>query len=301
MSGRTLGSAIFVLVLGSFFATLCDVVVKLADAKVAIYQLTFLRIVFMCLILLPIVFVRMWRRPDHLSVGIKLHFIRGHLWIVAALFLVLSLSELSLATANAVFYTIPIFIMVFATVFYKERLTLDVVVTAICGFVGVLVILRPTEVSMGMISAVLFAVSIALNSLLIKKIPQQQDMLYGLLITQMCALPVSGGLAWWEGEPLQLELVIYAALASVCSILYCMACLTGYRYVESSKVTSAEYSGLIFAFLIGWLFFDETLDMWLFIGSFLIIAPLFYLTHRDARKLRKDQLLSNARANLNAG
>ncbi|ETX11210.1 membrane protein [Marinomonas ushuaiensis DSM 15871] len=302
MSGRTVASAIFVLVLGSFFATLCDVFIKLAGPDVAVFQLTFLRAAFMFLILFPIVYIRHLYRPQSVVfVGLKLHFLRGNMWVLAGVLLTLSLSELSLATANSVFYTAPIFIMLFGAFFYKERLSFEVVVSAVLGFIGILVILRPTEISSGMISAVLFAIVLATNSLLIKKLPQNQGMLCGLCITQFFALPMAAGLAIWEGEAFQVDLLLYSALSSVCSILYAVSCLIGYRYIASSKVTSAEYSGLIFAFLIGWLIFGEVPDLGLFIGALFVILPLLYLGHQDVRRLRKEESLSNTRANLGAG
>lgn len=302
MSGRTVSSAILILVLGSFFATLCDVFIKLAGVEVPIFQFTLFRAVFMCMILLPIVAFRYFRRPSSaVFLGLKLHFIRGNMWVLAAILLVFSLSELSLATANSVFYTAPIFIMLFGAFFYKERLTVDVVLATFLGFIGILVILRPTEITFGMVSAILFAMVLAANSLLIKKLPQEQDMLYGLLITQFCALPLAMGLTLWEGEVFQVEILIYSVLSSMCSILYSVSCLIGYRYVASSKVTSAEYSGLIFAFLLGWWVFGETPDLGLFIGSLFVITPLLYLSHRDIKRLRKEQLLSSTRSSLGAG
>ncbi|RBP78019.1 DMT family transporter [Marinomonas rhizomae] len=302
MSGRTVSSAILILVLGSFFATLCDVFIKMADVDVAIFQFTFFRAVFMCLILCPIAVVKYLGSDRSMArLGLKLHFIRGNMWVLAAVLLVISLAELPLATANAVFYTAPIFIMLFGAFFYKERLSVDVVLAAVLGFIGTLVILRPTEITFAMISAILFAIVLAANSLLIKKIPQEQSMLYGLFVTQLFALPMASGLAIWEGEVFEIEILIYAALSSICSILYSLSCLLGYRYVASSKVTSAEYSGLIFAFLLGWWIFGETPDLGVFVGSLFVIMPLLYLSHRDIRRLRKEQLLSNTRSNLGAG
>ncbi|PYF83572.1 EamA domain-containing membrane protein RarD [Marinomonas alcarazii] len=302
MSGRTVSSAILILVLGSFFATLCDVFIKMAGVDVAIFQFTFFRAVFMCLILFPIAVMKYLSSPKAVAtLGLKLHVIRGNLWVLGSVLLVISLSELSLATANAVFYVAPIFIMLFGAFFYKERLSVDVVLAVILGFIGILVILRPTEVTLAMISAILFAVVLAVNSLLIKKIPQEQSMFYGLFVTQLFALPMVSGLAIWEGEKFEFEVLIYAALSSVCSILYSVSCLVGYRYVASSKVTSAEYSGLIFAFLLGWWIFGDTPDLGVFVGSVFVITPLLYLSHRDIRRLRKEQLLSNTRSNLGAG
>ncbi len=302
MSGKTVSSAIFILVLGSFFATLCDVFIKMAGADVAIFQFTFLRAVFMCLILSPIALVQFLRSSRVSAMqGLKLHFIRGNLWVLAALLLVVSLAELPLATANAVFYTAPIFIMLFGAVFYKERLTIDIAFAAVLGFIGILVILRPTALSFSMISAIAFAIVLAANSLLIKKLPQEQSMLYGLFITQLFALPLAGSLALWEGQEFDLDVLMYSVLSSMCSILYSVSCLIGYRFIESSKVTSAEYSGLVFAFLLGWWIFGDTPDLWVFVGSFFVIAPLLYLSHRDIRRLRKSQSLTNTRSSLGAG
>ena len=85
MSGRTVSSAIFVLVLGSFFATLCDTFIKMAGSDVAIFQFTFLRAVFMCLILCPIVVFRFRHYAKSTAfLGLKLHFIRGNMWVLAA-------------------------------------------------------------------------------------------------------------------------------------------------------------------------------------------------------------------------
>ncbi|NVK74521.1 hypothetical protein C0J08_06885 [Marinomonas sp. CT5] len=302
MSGRTVSSAILILVLGSFFATLCDVFIKMADVDVAIFQFTFFRAVFMCLILFPIA-VHRYLNSDRATatLGLKLHFIRGNMWVLAGVLLTISLAELPLATANAVFYTAPIFIMLFGAFFYKERLSMDVVLAAILGFIGILVILRPTEITFSMMSAILFAIVLAANSLLIKKLPQEQSMLYGLFVTQMFALPMVCVLAIWEGEALDIGNVMFAALSSICSILYSVSCLIGYRYVASSKVTSAEYSGLIFAFLLGWWIFGEAPDLSVFIGSLFVILPLLYLSQKDIRRLKKEQLLSNTRSNLGAG
>lgn len=285
MFGRTVGSAISVLVFGSLFATLCDVVIKLVGADVAIFQFSFWRAVFMCILLLPVIaYLRATTGERFSLVGIKIHFIRGNLWVLAAVLLVVSLAELPLATANAVFYTSPLFIILLAGIFYREKLGVEVLAASILGFAGVLLILRPTHISLAMVSAILFAVVLAVNSLLIKKMPKQQSMFYGLFITQLCALPVAGALAWWEGEPLQKELWVYASLSSICSIVYSVSCLVAYRYVESSKVASAEYSGLIFAMLFGWWVFGETPDLGLFVGSLMIILPLLYLGKKQNNK-----------------
>lgn len=291
MSGRTVSSAILVLVLGNMMATLCDVLIKFAQAGDAVFQFTFYRVLFMCLLLAPVV---LWRRVERPFDGFKLHFLRGNLWVLTSILLVVSLSQLPLATANAVFYTAPIFIILLAVVFYKEKLTRTVSLAAISGFLGVLVILKPSYIGWGMVSALAFAFVLAVNSLLVRELPSGQGALHGLLIAQTCALPLAAVLAFWEGGGLSWQQLGFAFGSSICSVLYSLACLVGYRYVASSQVSSAEYSGLLFAILAGWAMFGESIDMSLLLGASLIVLPLLYIGHKDivaARRKRRELVM----------
>lgn len=281
MSGRTVSSAILVLILGNLMATLCDVLIKLADAQASVFQFTFIRVAFMCLILAPFVLLKRDKRP---FAGLKLHILRGNLWILTSILLVISLSQLPLATANAIFYTAPILIILLAVLFYKERLTKTVAFAAISGFFGVIVILKPSYIGWGMLSALAFAFVLAVNSLLVRKLPSGQSAIHGLFVAQFCALPLSAALAYWEGGALSIEQVSFAFGSAMCSVFYSLACLVGYRYVASSQVSSAEYSGLIFAMVAGWLVFDEWVDMSLLFGMALIILPLAYMSRQDLLK-----------------
>ncbi len=49
-------------------------------------------------------------------------------------------------------------------------------------------------------------------------------------------------------------------------------------------VTSAEYTGLIWAALIGWIWFAEVPDLWFIAGSAMIVIPLVLLSLRQNRQ-----------------
>ncbi|SBS32310.1 EamA-like transporter family protein [Marinomonas spartinae] len=298
MSGKTIGSAILILVIGNFFATFCDVFIKMAGSSVAVYQFTFMRLVMICLVLLPLAYKHIDFKGD---IGLKLHLLRGNLWVLASVLLIISLTALPLATANAVFYIAPILIVLFAGIFFKEKITMGIVIAAVSGFVGVLIILRPSDVSWGMISAVLFSVVLATNSLLIRKLPKNQNLFFGLLITHLSALPLTACLALWEGGSWNMDGLLYAGASAMCSIVYSLACLQGYRYVASSQVSSAEYSGLLFAVILGWIIFNESIDFFFVIGALFIILPLAYLGSRDRRKRKAEERMSVVRSQLDAG
>lgn len=286
MSGKSVSSAILVLVLGNLMATICDVLIKLASANEAVFQFTFYRVLFMCFVLAPFV---LFKRIENPFAGLKLHILRGNLWVLTSVLLVISLSQLPLATANAIFYTAPIFIILLAVVFYREKLTKTVLFAAVSGFLGVLVILKPSYIGWGMVSALGFAFVLAVNSLLVRKMPKGQEAMHGLFVAQMCALPLAAALAYWEGGALSWQQLGLAFGSSICSVLYSLGCLVGYRYVASSQVSSAEYSGLLFAIFAGFVMFGESIDLSLILGAALIVVPLIYIGRKDilAERARK--------------
>ncbi|TBR42512.1 DMT family transporter [Marinomonas agarivorans] len=276
----TIASAILLLVLGNFTATVSDVLIKLAGQDIPIFQFIFIRSIFTSLFLL--IFYRSinW---SNLFVGLPVHFLRGNIWVLASLCLVLSLQLLPLSTANAIFYTVPIMIVLLSVLFLKERLTALMLCAVIGGFTGVLVILRPTEINLGAIYALIFSLLLAVSSLLIRKLPKRQALLHGLWVTQLCAIPLSFALFVWEGTTLNLAMMGYAVGSSLCSIGYSFCCMKAYSHVPASRIASVEYVGLLFVVFAGWLIFSEALDIWFVIGAALIIVPI-YLLGRHARK-----------------
>ena len=65
---------------------------------------------------------------------------------------------------------------------------------------------------------------------------------------------------------------------------YNITVLLAYRQVDANQVTSAEYTGLVWAVAIGWIWFGETPDLWFLAGSALIILPLLAIGLQHRRR-----------------
>jgi len=280
--GRSVTSAVSLLVIGNLLATFGDVSIKSAGHDIPIFQFIFIRVICTVLLLLPFYRMVAW---SNVFVGSRVHFIRGNIWVLATVLLVLSLQLLPLSTANAIFYTVPILIIVLSTVFFRESLTPMIVLVVISGFLGILIILRPTEISWGALYALAFSFLLAISSVLIRKLPKGQSLVHGLWMTCVFALPLSFALYLWEGEPFNVAMLGYVISSSICSIGYAVASMAAYRYIAANRITSAEYTGLIFAVLAGWLLFDEEPDIWFALGAVFIIVPV-YLLGRTKRKIK---------------
>ena len=110
---------------------------------------------------------------------------------------------------------------------------------------GVLVIIRPTEIDWAAIAALIVALTIASNNLLIRKLPKHQTVAQTLLLTNLAGVPASLGLAIWEGREWDWSPLITAAGSSGFILIYAAICVVTYRSAESNKIASAEYSGLL--------------------------------------------------------
>jgi drug/metabolite transporter (DMT)-like permease len=284
MSGKTVGSAIFLLVIGNAMALMSDVLIKLLDPGAPIFQFAFLRCVLTLLLLLPLA-KKIDRRQFFAGTGI--HAIRAHVHLIGMLCMIIALANLPLATANAVFYAAPILVMLLSVVIFRERLTPLSVIAVFSGFAGIILILRPIDFTWAAFAALGSAFSLAINAVLVRKLPKQQTTVHKLVLNYLLIIPATGALAiwdWQQGSRWSTDLVIIAAGSSLFILGYNITVLLAYRQVDANQVTSAEYTGLIWAVAIGWIWFNEVPDLWFLAGSLMIVIPLILIGLTQKRK-----------------
>jgi len=196
MSGKTVNSAILLLIIGNAMALISDVFIKLMEPGAPIFQFAFLRCVITLLLLLPL---SGQLNRKHLFTGLKVHAARAHIHLVGLVCMVIGLTNLPLATANAVFYAAPILVMVLAALIFQEKLSTMSVIAVFSGFGGIVVILRPVEFNWAAIAALAAALTLAINAVMVRKLPKEQTTVHKLLLNYLLIIPAAGALAVWEG------------------------------------------------------------------------------------------------------
>lgn len=283
MSGKTINSAILLLIIGNAMAIVSDVFIKLMEPQAPVFQFAFLRSLITVALLMPLL-----KKADYrcLFEGAAVHAVRSHVLLAGLLCMVVALTTLPLATANAVFYAAPVLVMVLSVVLFRERLSPLSILAVISGFAGVLVILRPVALDLSSLSALGTAFCLAVAALMVRKLPKRQSTLHKLFLNSLLVLPASLALAVWEGAPWRWEIVVSAVGSAVFILGYNAGVLKAYNHVEANQVTSAEYTGLIWAIGIGWLMFGEVPDLWFATGSLMIVVPLVLIGLNQRRKYR---------------
>lgn len=261
-----------------------DATIKGLSVRYGAVQLTFFR--FAAGALFAIALWAMWRTPMPAGVQWRMHLLRSALLMLTLGLYFQALSMLGLAQAVAMGYTAPIFISLLAMLILRERPTRWVWAALALGLAGAAVALWPELQHSerprlaGLLYAGLSAIIFAFVMVLTRHQAQHDSiptflLLQNVLPTAMMAVPA---LALWEPVPAG-DLPAIAAVGAFATIG--LACITwALRHMEASRLAPVEYSGFVWAALIGYFAFGEVPAAHTAASAALIVAGCLLLVRR---------------------
>ncbi|MGR5134049.1 DMT family transporter [Vibrio alfacsensis] len=264
--------ALLLLVIGNLAASLSDVAVKLIEGGISPFQYMFVRQLASLLIILP--FYLKQKPNKRILKQAPITLLRAHLILIGSGCMMVAITHLPLATANAVFYAAPILMLPLSALFLKEHPPLSKIWLTCFGFLGVLVVLRPDHFHWAALFALGTATTLAIFNILVRKLPSEQSVVTTLWWTTLFSLPLSALLAvfYWQSMTWhELALVIASA---VCILSYNGLAVLAYQKAPAGEIALAEYSGLVFVTLFGIWWFDEIPDWLTAMGILMIVLPL---------------------------
>ena len=120
------------------------VCVKKIDNRIPIYELVFFRSLLSLLITSLIINKRNlnpWGENKPLLV------LRGFLGTIALVCIFYAIRNMPLNISTVIQYTYPIFISIFAGILINEKITKNIIIASITGWLGILIILNPYQLS----------------------------------------------------------------------------------------------------------------------------------------------------------
>lgn len=261
---------LILLIIGNFFSALYDVSVKWLpdDANAASFLL--IRQIISVLILAPVwLFVG---KP--VTQKFKFHLWRATTGSVGALFFIIGLMALPLATVSSLFYSAPLMIILLGFLFLKEHISLSQTVCAVLGFAGIVIMLRPSEISWSAIAVLIAAFTFALNQLSLRRVPKDEPVMLTLILYNLLGIPLIFVVCLIQGfAGLSWQLFGVAVLSNLFLLAYHWFCVLAYRNANAGEIAIGEYSGMLFVVLFGWVWFGEWLDATSWLGAGLIVLP----------------------------
>ena len=217
---------------------------------------------------------------------IILSFIRGICFLAMNVFIFISVVNLQFATAMTLTFSSPFFIVILSIVLLGDRVGIYRWSAVITGFLGVVMIMRPTSDIFNVYSifpiltAIAWAASVVVLKFIHKKHTTAKIQLYTLIFN------VIGGfiLFFLTTDHVQIASTNDFLLMTMTGILGGTAAILfiySYRLISASKIASFEYLGIPSSFILGWIFFNEAPWDQLFPGVLVIILAGMIIIWRD--------------------
>ena len=262
-------------VLGIGVLSAMDVLIKGIGARYPTFQLVFLRFAFGLVVLACL---WLWMRPARPTrEAVKINTLRGFIGLITATSFFYALQTLPLAETIAFSFLSPLFLTAFGVLLLGEALVPRLLVGLAIGFGGMVVMVAGQGMSSvtlpmaGVMAAIGSAVTYALSLTLLRQ-RAQQDALITIVAFQHivpATLMLVPALLVWV-PPTAGDLAIFGVMAAMGVTGHFLMGMA-FKRAEASKLAVTEYSALIYAAILGFIFFDEIPGLATLAGTLLIV------------------------------
>lgn len=246
-------------------------------------QITFLRFLFATLSLLP--FMIYYRKTSFYTSRIGLHVVRGALLFCAIALWCFGLTQAPITVATTLTFIIPMFILVLARIFLKEKIGWARWTVTIIGFLGAVIVIEPTNVNFSplvlllIVATAMFAILDIINKKFVVKESMLAMLFYTALVTMLLgAIPA---IYVWKMPTISQMCFLFILGCGGNLILYCL--LKAFAAAEASAVAPFRYIELILSAGLGVLVFSEIPTLALCLGSLIIVPCTLFLMYSETK------------------
>jgi drug/metabolite transporter (DMT)-like permease len=218
------------------------------------------------------------------------HALRSLSGTVSMFCLFVGVTMIPLADATAISFTAPMFLTVLAMVFLGERIHRFRWTALGIGFIGVMIMIGPhltlgagssSDQQIGALIALSAALFSAIAMTFLRKMSVGEHAVtitfyFSLTFTVCSALTALFG--WVIPTSTQWLLIVLAGLFGVFGQLLMTY---SYRYAEASTIAPLDYSNMVMAIILGYLFFDEVPSLSVWIGAPLVVGAGLIILWRE--------------------
>lgn len=285
-AGRPLSGILWMLVTGVFFVGV-TATVKMIDGRVPAAQAAFIRYVFGLVFLLPA--LGALRAQPISATGWRLVGLRGLAHTLGVTLWFFAMSRITIAELTALNYMTPVFVTAGAALFLGEKLAARRIIAIVVALLGALVILRPgfRVVELGHLSMLTGALFLGLSYLIAKRL---SGMLPPAVVVGWMSISVTVGLA-----PLALPVWVTPSWGDLGWLVLVAAFATAGHYTMTLALRAAPvavtqpvvFLQLVWAVLVGMVFFAEPIDPFVVLGGMIIVGSVSFIAWREYRLKRR--------------
>ncbi|MGH6622259.1 MAG: DMT family transporter [Alphaproteobacteria bacterium] len=279
---------ILLLMSGSAVLVLSDAITKLLTARYPVGQIICIRAVFT---LIPILLLA-WHAGGLHTLRIRnvpMQIVRAGCAVASSALFIAGLIFLPLADCTALAFSGPLFVTALATPMLGEKVGWRRWSAVCVGFMGVLIMLRPTGGSLqwAALLPVLGAVAGAFRDTITRKVRLTASPLAVLAFT-MAAMALAG--LWtlpFGWEPVAGNDLLLLATSGILLGGAQYLVIHAFYLAEASVIVPFKYMSLIWAALLGYAMWGDVPNRWLIVGAALVVGSGLYIMHRESRLARR--------------
>jgi len=294
------GLAIAAMLFTDLTLSIADAIIKSTISNMPLSQFIFLR---SCVTVPLVILLLKLRYP-----GVSLRpvfpvwaILRSSLLLSSLLLYYASLPQLDFSMAAAVYYTIPLFVTLFAAIGIREAVGIQGWAGVSVGFFGVLLMLKPQagDLNSFALLPLLSAMLYALGMVVTRTRSRGEHPLVLALTFNLIAIGLGGAAIWYGASRGSVAPSLFVghwiamgwtewglvAALSVMMLIGSVGTAIAYQLGPSSVISTWDFSYLAFAVLWGVLFFSERLDGASMLGIALIaVAGILVIRRRDVAR-----------------
>lgn len=264
-----IGSVFIVL---AFLAnTVQSVFGKAIESEVSVEMFSW--VTFLSALVVVTIIVALRRFRDLKTKVLPMHLLRGGTGISGFLLFIGAAQATSLMNANVLLNTTPIFIPLLAMAFLHNRINRQLWLAIAMGFAGMVIIVKPSATIFtdpGNILGLMAGFVTAIEFLAVKKLDESDSpltqMFYFLLIgTVICSFLVAG-----KFQAITASHMLIMLATGICLVLFQFLLIKAYMYAKPHEIGAFQYSSVVFAAILGWVVFKESLDAATIAGTTLV-------------------------------
>ena len=215
------------------------------------------------------------------SKSIKWQIFRSLLSVIESGCFVLSFKYLSLADAHSVGSLAPAIVVALSAIFLKEKVSTKTWIAIFVGFVGVLIILRPTSSIFDpkALLPLLGAFGLGLYQVVTKKVSEHDTTETSLFYTSIIGIFVMSLLASNFWSPISSSSYILFLIVGIFFSLGIYLQIIALSMANASIIQPFHYTLIFWAIIFGYIFYNDIPDLFTIVGAVIItLSGIFVLT-----------------------
>ena len=281
------------MVLAGFSFTAMLVCVRYLDGRYPSVEVVFFRALAGLVFVLPPLL-------KHGLVGLRtksilMHVSRASFSMFAMVAYYYGVAYVPLADATTYSFIIPLFVTLGAVLFLREKVDAQRWAATVCGFIGVMVVLRPgyaavTLPVLVMLLSVLFYAGAWISMKFLTRTDSASVIVFyqNVMIVSLALIPTLflGTVPTLEDFAVLMTVGLTGSYAH-----YCQA--RSFGEADASAVMPFDFLRLPFSVLCAWFLFAEATDWWTWVGAVIIFGATYYSTWHETRVARAKKAKNN--------